>query len=121
MSKQNIIINFQLEALHNWPAANSIFPDVGFLSDPHRHMFHFCCKKAVSHTDRDVEIIRFKREVMDYLINKYVDQSIVSSWYHPLNFGSKSCEMLCDELLETFDLEYCSVLEDGENGSELYK
>jgi hypothetical protein len=120
MSKQNIIINFQLEGFHNWPAAKEVFPDVGFLSDPHRHMFHFCCKKQVTHSDRDVEIIRFKREVINYLNGKYsVDTENLHYCY--LDFGSKSCEMLSEELLTKFDLEYCSVLEDNENGSETWK
>ena len=35
------------------------------------------------------------------------------------NLESMSCEMLASELLQTFKLSYCSVLEDNENGAEV--
>ena len=37
------------------------------------------------------------------------------------NFKSMSCEMIARELYEGFDLEYCSVFEDNENGAEIYE
>lgn len=117
----NIIVNLQVEALHNWPDAKDIFPEVGFLSYPHRHIFHIQCKKKVNHDDRDIEIIMFKRNILEYLVEKYKDSYVESYHYHTLNFGSKSCEMLAKELLFKFDLEYCSVLEDNENGAEVIK
>lgn len=112
----NIIVNFQLEGLHCWPDAKNIVPEVAFLSEPHRHMFHFKCTKKVNHDDRDVEIIMFKRNIEQYLTEKYLYPD-----FRCLDFGTNSCEMLARELLEKFDLEYCSVLEDQENGAEIYK
>ena len=114
MVQTNIIINTQVEGIHNWPGCN--IPEVEFLKFPHRHIFHICCKMKVSHADSDVEIINLKRTINSYL------QSIYG---HPetstLMFGSKSCEMIALELLKFFELEYCSVLEDGENGAEVFK
>ena len=63
----NVIVKLQVEGLHNWPDAAKVFPEVGFLSDLHRHMFHITCKKKVNHDDRDVEFIMFKRDIQDYL------------------------------------------------------
>lgn len=119
MIKTSIIIRFQLEGFHNFPQAKNIFPEVGFLSDKHRHIFHFELKKQVNHDDRDVEFILFKREVESYLIDKYGGNY---SEDHPpfsyfCEFGSMSCEMIARDLLEKFDLESCSVFEDNENGS----
>lgn len=112
----NIIVNLDVEAFHCWPAAKDVFPEVAFLSDRHRHIFKICCKKKVTHSDRDVEIIMFKREVLNYLYEKY------SKTVLPIcEFEHRSCEMLAEELLKQFDLEYCAVLEDGENGAEVCK
>ena len=119
--KTNIIVNLQVEGYHNWPMAKEVFPDVAFLSDRHRHIFHICCKKRVNHDDRDVEIIRFKWEIMNYLLKTYRNPIRLDQQYNFLELGSKSCEMLARELLERFDLEYVSVLEDQENGAEIYK
>jgi len=116
MCRTNIIVNIQVEGLHNWPAARKVLPAVGFLSDPHRHIFHIECKKRVAHDDRDVEIIMFKREIRAYLTATYRTNVLMSL----CDFGSKSCEMLARELLTEFDLEYCKVLEDNENGAEVY-
>lgn len=111
-----IVINLRIEALHNWPEARTIAPQVGFLSDLHRHEFHISCKKQVSHNERDIEIIMFKRDVQQYLKDKYFDahQNII-------NFGPLSCESIAEELINHFDLEVCEVLEDGENGAAVVR
>ena len=102
----SIIINTQAEGIHNWPECD--IKEVSFLKYPHRHIFHICCKKTVNHSDRDIEIIKLKREINDYLIS-YNGQ-----------FNNLSCEMICEILLSKFGLNYCSVLEDGENGAEIH-
>ena len=114
--RTSIIVRLNVEGIHNWPAAREVFPAVGFLSDPHRHIFHIECKKKVHHDDRDIEIILFKRTIEEYLYTTYAKES-----KRVCDFGPKSCEMLARELLETFQLEYCSVLEDNENGAEIWK
>ena len=112
----NVIVKLQVEGLHNWPDAAKVFPEVSFLSDLHRHMFHITCKKKVNHDDRDVEFIMFKRDVEEYLNQEYWDSET-----RCLLFGSKSCEMIARELYEKFELMYCSVFEDNENGAEIYE
>lgn len=113
--KTNVIITLAIEGLHNWPEARNVFPEVGFLSDMHRHVFHFTLKKRVRHDNRDVEFIMFKRDVEQYLrVNYWRDD------YRCLMFGPMSCEMIAKELLEYFECEYVAVWEDNENGAEVY-
>lgn len=112
--KTNVIVKLQVEGLHFWPAAKDILPEVAFLSNQHRHVFHMTLKKAVHHDDRDIEFIMFKRDVTEYLHDKY---------YNPSDrchvFGARSCEMIARELLEHFECRYVSVFEDDENGAEV--
>jgi len=114
--KTNIIINFQVEGLHCWTEAKNIIPVMSFLSNLHRHIFHIECKKEVFHDNRDVEFIDFKRNVKNYLEEKYFDNDTQC-----LLFNSMSCEMICKELIDKFDLSYCKVMEDNENGGEIWK
>lgn len=102
----NIIVNLQFEGIHRWGTCP--IEEVKYLRDPHRHMFHICCKKAVSHDDRDIEIIQFKHRLQEFLSGEYPRGEM----------GETSCEMLAKKLLQRFGLSYCSVLEDGENGAE---
>lgn len=109
--KTNIIVKFNIEGFHNWPDATTFAPEVGFLSDRHRHIFFFELEKTVEHNDRDIEIILFKREVISWLFDNY------STNREYLEFGAMSCEMIGTKLVEQFDLDSCKVLEDNENGS----
>jgi len=113
--KTNIIVTLQVEGVHNWPNAKNVFPEVAFLSRAHRHIFHITAKKRVNHDDRDVEFIMFKRDILDYMKNKYWREVI-----RAYDFKSKSCEMIAKEIVNRFNLEYCSVFEDNENGAEVY-
>ena len=113
--KTNVIVKLNIDGMHSWPDARKVFPEVGFLSDIHRHEFHVTLKKRVRHDDRDVEFIMFKRDVQDYLRNKYYREDYRSHF-----FGAMSCEMIAKELLEYFDCTYVSVFEDNENGAEVY-
>ena len=80
-----------------------------YLEYPHRHMFHFKVQIEVYNDDRDIEFFIFKR----WLEGLYADDT--------LQLDYKSCEMIARELYEQFDLEYCSVFEDNENGAEIYE
>ena len=101
MMKKYIVVKLQHEALHHWPGCPH--DDVGFLRDKHRHMFHITLWVEVNHSDRDIEFIRFKREIQEYLKDRY-------------DLGQTSCEMLGEELLEKFDCMAVQVMEDDENG-----
>lgn len=106
----NIIVNLVIEGTHNWLKCN--LTGVDFLKFPHRHMFYICAKKEVQDNDRQIEIISFKRKIIDYLSHRYGN---------PCDFKSLSCEMIAEELIKKFSLNYCSVLEDNENGAEVIK
>ena len=113
-----IWVTFRKEGIHKYPAA-ATDPnlatgdeyDVSFLGYPHRHIFHFKVWIEVTHDDRDIEFIQFKR----WLENLYA-QSILQLDY-------KSCEMMSNDLYETISEKYpnrhiwIEVSEDGENGS----
>jgi hypothetical protein len=85
--------------------------DVSFLANEHRHIFHFRVWLSVTHNDRDVEFIQFKR----WLENLYKDAT--------LSLDHKSCEMMSDDLYAQVSQKYpnrevwIEVSEDGENGS----
>ena len=100
-TQTNIIVRFQLEGFHNFPKAKELFPTVGFLSDRHRHIFHFELEKEVFHDDRDVEFILFKREVQSYLIDEYGSNNCDKNGptFSVCEFGPMSCEMIARKLL----------------------
>lgn len=106
--KTNIIVNLRFEAVHCWE--NCDIKEVMFLKYLHRHVFHATCKKEVEHSDRDIEFICLKRKIKSYTAEVYNG-----------NLGGMSCEMIAEDLLQRFNLSYCSVLEDGENGAEVIK
>lgn len=116
MYQTTVFVTFQLEGFHNFPKVKEIFPEVGFLSNIHRHMFHFKLEKQVNHDDRDVEFIMFKRQIIDYLQSNYYDFR-----FKALLFSSMSCEMIAKELLEHFNCISVEVSEDGENGAKITK
>lgn len=106
--RSNVIVNLQQAGTHCWQGCN--IEQVSYLRNSHRHVFHICCKKNVTDDDRQIEIICFKDKIQEYLIQRYGN---------PCSFGGMSCEMIARELQQEFDLSYCRVLEDGENGAEI--
>jgi hypothetical protein len=115
-----IWVTFRKEGIHCYPAAledpklkTGDKYDVSFLGNPHRHIFHFRVWIGVTHNDRDIEFIQFKRW-LEELYNG--DQAVLQLDY-------KSCEMMSDDLYDTISKKYpgrevwIEVSEDGENGS----
>ena len=118
-----IWVTFQKEGIHKYPAALTdsklnkgtggpdSWLDVSFLGHPHRHIFKFKVWISVTHDDRDIEFIQFKR----WLENLYA-QSVLQLDY-------MSCEMISDNLYDAISKEHpgreiwIEVSEDGENGS----
>jgi hypothetical protein len=113
-----IWVTFRKEGIHKYPAAltdptlaTGDEYDVSFLGYPHRHIFHFRVWIGVTHNDRDIEFIQFKR----WLENLYKDGTMTLDY--------KSCEMMSDELYDTITQKYpgrevwIEISEDGENGS----
>jgi hypothetical protein len=115
--KTSVIVKLQIEGIHAWKGVpDELIPHVGFLKFPHRHMFHIKVVKAVTHDDRDVEIIDLKRKIIHYLSDRYGTSAVpeVKMWH---DFADMSCEMIAAELCQAFDLASCEVLEDNENGA----
>ena len=112
MPKKYIIVRIQSEGLHCWPEAHEHFKEVGFLSSTHRHIFHIEVKKEVTHNDRDIEIIMFKRRIEDFLNLTFYDTKLST-----LQFGRMSCEDIAELLCTHFKCSSVTVLEDNENGA----
>jgi hypothetical protein len=113
-----IWVTFRKEGMHKYPAAltdpalaTGDEYDVSFLGYPHRHIFHFKVWIGVTHDDRDIEFIQFKR----WLENLYNEGT--------LQLDYKSCEMMSGDLYDIISNKYpgrevwIEVSEDGENGS----
>ena len=113
-----IFVKFQKEGIHRYPLADKDPAlatkdeyDVSFLAYPHRHIFHFKVWISITHANREIEFIQFKR----WLESLY-QQNV-------LNLDYKSCEMISDDLYEKIINRYpgrkvwISVSEDNENGS----
>ena len=115
-----IKVSFQKEGVHKFPGADTDpkyatgnWDDVSFLGYPHRHIFHFYVTLGVTHNDRDVEFIQFKRE-LERLFTKNV-----------LHLDYQSCEMIAENLINYIEEHYpnrgvrVEVYEDDENGAIL--
>ena len=115
-----IWVTFRKEGIHKYPAAltdpnlaTGDEYDVSFLGYPHRHIFHFRVWLSVTHNDRDVEFIQFKRWL----------EKLYSSNEGVLSLDYKSCEMMSDDLYAQISQRYpdrevwIEIAEDGENGS----
>ena len=115
---RTIFVRFQKEGIHKYPAAATDPAlatgdeyDVSFLGYPHRHIFHFKVWIGVTHDDRDIEFIQFKR----WLEKLYAEGT--------LQLDYKSCEMMSGDLFDAISNKYpgreiwIEVSEDGENGS----
>jgi len=114
-----IWVTFRKEGEHKYPAALTDpnlnkpgeWDDVSFLGYPHRHIFHFRVWIGVTHNDRDIEFIQFKR-----WLERLYDGGALQLDY-------KSCEMMSDDLYDAIHTRYpgreiwIEVSEDGENGS----
>jgi hypothetical protein len=111
--KTAIIVNLQVEGVHSWE--NCPIQEVAFLRNSHRHMFHIKVEKEVTHDDRDIEIIQFKRDILTYLHKSFYNDDDRCLWLRNL-----SCEQLAKRILNQFQCDSVQVLEDGENGAVAY-
>ena len=119
-AERSIWVTFTKEGIHKYPAAlddpalaTGDEYDVSFLGYPHRHTFHFKVQIQVTHNDRDIEFIQFKR----WLENLYKEDILALDY--------KSCEMIADDLYLHINNKYpgrfvvIDVAEDGENGCQI--
>ena len=118
LADRSIWVTFRKEGIHKYPAAledpdlaTGDEYDVSFLGYPHRHIFHFKVRIQVTHNDRDIEFIQFKR----WMEKLYSEKT--------LELDYKSCEMMSDDLYIEITKKNpgrkieIDVSEDGENGS----
>lgn len=110
-----INVKLTIEGMHNWPEASEVFPQMSFLSYPHRHLFYIEAEKSVEGWNRDIEIIDFKRKIYNYLLS-FFDEEL-----NMCNFNNYSCEKLAELILIEFDCDKVKVTEDDENGATVYK
>jgi len=119
-STKFIWVTFEKEGIHRYPEAltdpalaTGDEYDVSFLGHPHRHIFHFRVSIEVTHNNRDIEFIQFKR----WLEKLYSAGTLVLDY--------KSCEMMSDDLYIHIAARYpgraviIQVSEDGENGCDV--
>lgn len=120
IKESNIWVTFTKEGIHKYPAAltdpalaTGDEYDVSFLGYPHRHTFGFKVMISVTHSDRDIEFIQFKR----WLTSLYESKV--------LQLDYKSCEMIAEDLFEQINARYpgrtveITVDEDGEVGATM--
>jgi hypothetical protein len=119
-TKKFIYVQFQKEGYHCFPEAAT---DPQFKTDDeydvshlaHRHMHYFYIKVwlQVTHSNRQVEFIQFRR----WLENLYATQS--------LELNNKSCEMMAEDLYDVIARKYpgceirIDISEDNINGAYL--
>ena len=66
MAEVKIIVKLNMEGLHRWKDCD--IDEVKYLKNLHRHLFYIRVIKDVSHNDRDIEIIKFKKSIIDYCL-----------------------------------------------------
>ena len=110
MAEVKIIVKLNIEGLHRWKDCD--IEEVMYLKNLHRHLFFIRVIKDVSHNDRDIEIIKFKKSIIDYLNYRWYDDN-----YKCLMFNNMSCENIAKDLYKKFKASLVEVLEDNENGA----
>ena len=119
MSKKTFIYTqFVKEGYHHYPGADTNptlatgdWDDVSHLGLRHMHYFYFKVHLEVSHDNREVEFIQFRRW-LERLYNSGA-----------LELNHRSCEMLADDLYEKISEKYpgrevrIDVSEDNINGA----
>ncbi len=102
-----IVIKTDFVGFHYWENSPDKFE---FLKTPHRHKFYITAYKKVTHGNREIEFIDFKKRITEYVRNKYENQTFQSS-----------CEMIAEDILKQFNCNKVYVFEDDENGGMVTK
>lgn len=112
-TKSFVYCVFQIEAWHKWAGAPEHF---SYLSQSHRHMFHFKVGVEVKDDDREIEFINMRHLFLGHMTKSFMQSS-------PTNPLLMSCEMMAKGAINYALHEYgkrscfADVSEDGENGS----
>lgn len=141
--KRKITINHKFRGVHNWQFCP--FNSVEFLRSPHHHEFEVSLTLYVTDEDREFEFIKLQHLLECFICNIYPNYNethkeddtfkrVLETLFpenkhipYTADLGSKSCEMIANDLLSCFkkvcnnDIEI-SVSEDGHYfGSVIYK
>jgi len=95
--KQSIEVHNQFIGFHAW--ATCPFPEVAFLKDRHRHVFHVYVTAGVAHADRALEFFMLQRDIRSALEQLY-NSLKVNVPGNEYELGNRSCETVCLELYE---------------------
>jgi hypothetical protein len=112
--KKQVFCKLEIEGIHRWDGCD--IPEVEYLKNDHRHLFFIKAIADVTHSNRCIEFIKLKHQIEDYVKIVYWRDD-----YQCCYFGSMSCEMIAEELINRFNLSSCEVSEDDENGCILTK
>ena len=117
--KKFVMIRHRFAGLHCWP--DCPYENLSFLRYPHRHLFYITVGLEVTDSDREIEFLKAKSKLEIYL-DDYKDTKNQSICW---DLGSKSCEMLGEEIGNYMNLIYLNqvsfveVWEDNENGARI--
>lgn len=111
--------HFSVEGYHCWRDAP---PEYEYLSARHRHIFEIDVWYKVAHGNRAIEINDFTGRLKRMLVHEF-GNSGESTDVEPCEFGSMSCEMIAEWLLEnlTTDAIAAQVSEDGYGGAVIVR
>lgn len=113
-----VLVKKIFEGFHRWDNAPSkLYPEIAFLKERHRHLFHVDVLISVTHLDRQVEFFMVQKDIELAMKKLYGKQ--------PFEFGSRSCEMIAVELGKRMAKDYegltrVGVSEDGENRAVVF-
>jgi hypothetical protein len=102
-----VYCKLQFVGFHRWKDAPH---QVKYLQSWHRHVFHVICGRKVTELNRQIEFITLKNNITAFVREKYENQ-----------YFEDSCEMIANEIMGIFDLSFCSVSEDDENGAIVHE
>ncbi len=109
--EKRVIVRFDVEGIHFWTQAPE---EYAILRNEHGHIFHFEVQIEVGDSNREVEFLHARRQIMARIVGLFGAGSLT----HLSNFGSRSCEMIAEELgnnlIEIFkwSIREVSVFED---------
>ncbi len=96
VAKRVVIAQIQVPGVHYWEGAPEA---VGFLRNPHRHVFTIRGEWVVDQPDREVEF---------FIAQSWLRTAVAYEWPSKVSslvpFGPMSCEMIATRIGELFDL-----------------
>lgn len=110
--KAFVEVRVTFPGMHRWPDA----PDgVRWLRDPHHHEFHVVARVMAAHDDRAIETLTLADGIREFIGRTWTLKCAPAGpRFHDL--GTLSCEQIARAILDHFDCEEVTVLEDGQHG-----